>query len=67
VAALGESGRTYLTDRARACIWKRRGQSMHDGFPESATKTYVDLNRCGTPLIEFVSEPIWHPDERMSI
>lgn len=33
------------------------GKSMHDGFPESATKTYVDLNRCGTPLIEIVSEP----------
>ncbi len=33
------------------------GKSMHDGFAESATKTYVDLNRCGTPLIEIVSEP----------
>jgi aspartyl-tRNA(Asn)/glutamyl-tRNA(Gln) amidotransferase subunit B len=40
------------------------GKSMHDGFPESATKTYVDLNRCGTPLIEIVSEPdIRTPDE----
>jgi aspartyl-tRNA(Asn)/glutamyl-tRNA(Gln) amidotransferase subunit B len=40
------------------------GKSMHDGFPESASKTYVDLNRCGTPLIEIVSEPdIRTPDE----
>jgi aspartyl-tRNA(Asn)/glutamyl-tRNA(Gln) amidotransferase subunit B len=40
------------------------GKSMHDGFPESATKTYVDLNRCGTPLIEIVSEPdLRTPDE----
>jgi aspartyl-tRNA(Asn)/glutamyl-tRNA(Gln) amidotransferase subunit B len=40
------------------------GKSMHDGFPESATKTYVDLNRSGTPLIEIVSEPdIRTPDE----
>jgi aspartyl-tRNA(Asn)/glutamyl-tRNA(Gln) amidotransferase subunit B len=40
------------------------GKSMHDGFPESANKTYVDLNRCGTPLIEIVSEPdIRTPDE----
>lgn len=40
------------------------GKSMHDGFPDSATKTYVDLNRCGTPLIEIVSEPdIRTPDE----
>ncbi len=33
------------------------GKSLHDGFPDSATRTYVDLNRCGTPLIEIVSEP----------
>ncbi len=40
------------------------GKSMHEGFPESATKTYVDLNRCGTPLIEIVSEPdIRTPEE----
>jgi aspartyl-tRNA(Asn)/glutamyl-tRNA(Gln) amidotransferase subunit B len=40
------------------------GKSIHDGLPDSATKTYVDLNRCGTPLIEIVSEPdIRTPDE----
>src|SRR6201993_1308903 len=40
------------------------GKSLHDGFPDSATRTYVDLNRCGTPLIEIVSEPdIRTPDE----
>ena len=40
------------------------GKSMHDGFPDSGTKTYVDLNRCGTPLIEIVSEPdLRTPDE----
>ena len=40
------------------------GKSIHDGFPESGTKTYVDLNRCGTPLIEIVSEPdLRTPDE----
>jgi aspartyl-tRNA(Asn)/glutamyl-tRNA(Gln) amidotransferase subunit B len=40
------------------------GKSMHEGFPDSATKTYVDLNRCGTPLIEIVSEPdLRTPDE----
>src|SRR6201994_2769047 len=33
------------------------GKSLHDGFPDSATKSYVDLNRCGTPLVEIVSEP----------
>jgi aspartyl-tRNA(Asn)/glutamyl-tRNA(Gln) amidotransferase subunit B len=40
------------------------GKSIHDGLPDSATKTYVDLNRCGTPLIEIVSEPdLRTPDE----
>ncbi|HET8637447.1 MAG TPA: Asp-tRNA(Asn)/Glu-tRNA(Gln) amidotransferase subunit GatB [Acidobacteriaceae bacterium] len=40
------------------------GKSLHDGFADSATRTYVDLNRCGTPLVEIVSEPdIRTPDE----
>ncbi|MGH9586424.1 MAG: Asp-tRNA(Asn)/Glu-tRNA(Gln) amidotransferase subunit GatB, partial [Acidobacteriaceae bacterium] len=40
------------------------GKSLHDGFPDSGSRTYVDLNRCGTPLIEIVSEPdIRTPDE----
>jgi aspartyl-tRNA(Asn)/glutamyl-tRNA(Gln) amidotransferase subunit B len=33
------------------------GKSLHEGFPDSAEKTYLDLNRCGGPLIEIVSEP----------
>jgi aspartyl-tRNA(Asn)/glutamyl-tRNA(Gln) amidotransferase subunit B len=33
------------------------GKSLHDGFADSATRTYIDLNRCGTPLVEIVSEP----------
>jgi aspartyl-tRNA(Asn)/glutamyl-tRNA(Gln) amidotransferase subunit B len=32
-------------------------KGMHEGFPDSATKTYIDYNRCGVPLIEIVSEP----------
>jgi aspartyl-tRNA(Asn)/glutamyl-tRNA(Gln) amidotransferase subunit B len=40
------------------------GKSLHEGFTDSATRTYLDLNRCGTPLIEIVSEPdIRTPDE----
>jgi aspartyl-tRNA(Asn)/glutamyl-tRNA(Gln) amidotransferase subunit B len=40
------------------------GKSLHDGFADSATCTYLDLNRCGTPLVEIVSEPdIRTPDE----
>jgi aspartyl-tRNA(Asn)/glutamyl-tRNA(Gln) amidotransferase subunit B len=33
------------------------GKSLHDGFADSANRTYIDLNRCGTPLVEIVSEP----------
>jgi aspartyl-tRNA(Asn)/glutamyl-tRNA(Gln) amidotransferase subunit B len=33
------------------------GKSLHEGFRDSDRYTYVDLNRCGTPLIEIVSEP----------
>jgi aspartyl-tRNA(Asn)/glutamyl-tRNA(Gln) amidotransferase subunit B len=40
------------------------GKSLHDGFADSATRTYLDLNRCGTPLCEIVSEPdIRTPEE----
>ncbi|HEY3138352.1 MAG TPA: Asp-tRNA(Asn)/Glu-tRNA(Gln) amidotransferase subunit GatB [Blastocatellia bacterium] len=33
------------------------GKSLHEGMPDSATKSYVDLNRSGVPLAEIVSEP----------
>jgi len=62
-------------DRSSSLGWKRvgvtrahmeedAGKSIHDGFADSATRTYVDLNRCGTPLVEIVSEPdLRTPDE----
>jgi aspartyl-tRNA(Asn)/glutamyl-tRNA(Gln) amidotransferase subunit B len=33
------------------------GKSLHEGFPDSDRKTYLDFNRSGTPLIEIVTEP----------
>jgi len=33
------------------------GKSLHEGFPDSDRWSYIDLNRCGVPLIEIVSEP----------
>ena len=40
------------------------GKSLHDGFADSVSRTYIDLNRCGTPLAEIVSEPdLSTPDE----
>jgi aspartyl-tRNA(Asn)/glutamyl-tRNA(Gln) amidotransferase subunit B len=32
-------------------------KNLHEGFAQSATKAYIDYNRCGTPLSEIVSEP----------
>ena len=32
-------------------------KNLHEGFSQSATKAYIDYNRCGSPLAEIVSEP----------
>jgi len=40
------------------------GKSIHEDLIDSANHTSVDLNRCGTPLAEIVSEPDMRtPDE----
>jgi aspartyl-tRNA(Asn)/glutamyl-tRNA(Gln) amidotransferase subunit B len=33
------------------------GKLVHEGFADSTRRSYVDLNRAGTPLIEIVTEP----------
>jgi aspartyl-tRNA(Asn)/glutamyl-tRNA(Gln) amidotransferase subunit B len=33
------------------------GKSIHEGISDAATKSYVNLNRSGVPLIEIVSDP----------
>jgi aspartyl-tRNA(Asn)/glutamyl-tRNA(Gln) amidotransferase subunit B len=39
-------------------------KNLHEGFSQSAQKAYIDYNRCGTPLVEIVSEPdIRTPEE----
>ncbi|HBY64275.1 MAG TPA: Asp-tRNA(Asn)/Glu-tRNA(Gln) amidotransferase GatCAB subunit B, partial [Solibacterales bacterium] len=48
----------------RAHLEDDAGKSLHEGFRDSDRYTYVDLNRCGTPLIEIVTEPdLRSPDE----
>lgn len=57
-------GGTKRIGITRAHMEEDAGKSIHDGFADSLTKTYVDLNRCGTPLVEIVSEPdLRTPDE----
>ncbi len=57
----GEAKRIGVT---RLHLEEDAGKSVHDGFADSASRTYIDLNRCGTPLVEIVSEPdLRTPDE----
>src|SRR5579871_3305850 len=57
-------GSTKKIGITRVHMEEDAGKSLHEGFTDSATRTYLDLNRCGTPLIEIVSEPdIRTPDE----
>ena len=61
VDAEGKPKRIGIT---RLHLEEDAGKSLHDGFADSNSRTYIDLNRCGTPLVEIVSEPdIRTPDE----
>jgi aspartyl-tRNA(Asn)/glutamyl-tRNA(Gln) amidotransferase subunit B len=58
------SGGTKRIGITRLHMEEDAGKSLHDGFGDSATRTYLDLNRCGTPLAEIVSDPDMRtPDE----
>ncbi len=50
-------GNTKRIGITRLHLEEDAGKSIHDGFPDSATRTYIDLNRSGVPLAEIVSEP----------
>jgi aspartyl-tRNA(Asn)/glutamyl-tRNA(Gln) amidotransferase subunit B len=53
----GSSGVLKRIGVTRLHMEEDAGKSLHDGFADSVTRTYIDLNRCGTPLVEIVSEP----------
>jgi aspartyl-tRNA(Asn)/glutamyl-tRNA(Gln) amidotransferase subunit B len=60
-AADGKTKRIGIT---RLHMEEDAGKSIHDGLADSATRTNLDLNRCGTPLAEIVSDPdVRTPDE----
>jgi aspartyl-tRNA(Asn)/glutamyl-tRNA(Gln) amidotransferase subunit B len=42
------------------------GKSLHEGFHDSARRTYLDFNRSGVPLIEIVSDPDMRSAEEAS-
>ncbi len=50
----GERKRIRVT---RLHLEEDAAKALHEGFPDSSEKTYVDYNRCGVPLVEIVSEP----------
>jgi aspartyl-tRNA(Asn)/glutamyl-tRNA(Gln) amidotransferase subunit B len=52
--AAGAAKRVRIT---RVHMEEDAGKSLHEGFPDSGQKTYLDFNRSGTPLIEIVTEP----------
>src|SRR6185295_18743776 len=52
--AAGGTRRVRIT---RVHLEEDAGKSLHEGFPDSSRKSYVDFNRSGVPLIEIVSEP----------
>ena len=65
-AAAGEGARatTKKIGITRVHLEEDAGKSLHEGFPDSYERTYLDLNRCGVPLLEIVSEPdIRSPEE----
>ena len=58
------NGRSKKIGITRVHLEEDAGKSLHDGFPDAANKTAIDLNRSGVPLIEIVSEPdIRSPEE----
>ena len=50
-------GGTLKIGITRLHLEEDAAKNLHEGFPDSAEKSYVDYNRCGMPLIEIVSEP----------
>jgi aspartyl-tRNA(Asn)/glutamyl-tRNA(Gln) amidotransferase subunit B len=50
----GQSSHVALT---RIHMEEDAGKQLHEGFPDSDRRSYVDYNRSGVPLIEIVSEP----------
>src|SRR5436309_6928176 len=53
----GAAGARIRIGITRLHLEEDAAKNLHEGFSQSATKAYIDYNRCGTPLSEIVSEP----------
>jgi aspartyl-tRNA(Asn)/glutamyl-tRNA(Gln) amidotransferase subunit B len=51
------AGATKRIGITRLHVEEDAAKNLHEGFSQSATKAYIDYNRCGSPLAEIVSEP----------
>src|SRR5215470_17734852 len=45
-------GTTKRIGITRLHLEEDAAKNLHEGFSQSATKAYIDYNRCGTPLVE---------------
>jgi len=52
-----DEGKTKRIGITRLHLEEDAAKNLHEGFPDSAEKSYVDYNRGGIPLAEIVSEP----------
>lgn len=61
-----ENGNKKTIRINRLHVEEDAGKNLHEGFPDSDKYSYVDMNRCGIPLIEIVSEPDMETPEEAS-
>jgi aspartyl-tRNA(Asn)/glutamyl-tRNA(Gln) amidotransferase subunit B len=54
---IGVDGGRKFVRLTRIHMEEDAGKSLHEGFPDSDRRTYIDYNRSSVPLIEIVSEP----------
>jgi aspartyl-tRNA(Asn)/glutamyl-tRNA(Gln) amidotransferase subunit B len=52
-----EAGGGRRVGLTRIHLEEDAGKSLHEGFPDSDRRTYLDFNRSGVPLIEIVTDP----------
>jgi aspartyl-tRNA(Asn)/glutamyl-tRNA(Gln) amidotransferase subunit B len=52
-----DGGLTTRVRLVRVHLEEDAGKLLHDGFADSAARSYVDFNRSGVPLIEIVTHP----------